>query len=229
MSSKNFKDLEHRFNAEVNKVQEWLLANGLSVQYIKKTQYMLIHRLNSQNENANKFKLIMGGHEIEKTDSYRYLGVTIDHKLNWKLHVNELCSKLASVCGVLSKVRHYLDRNSLMLIYNSLFETRLSYAVLGWGTAPEHVLNKLKVLQNRAVRFITFSSFRTSMAPLYSSLKILSLSNLFYLQKSHYFDDFSKKSFFLHSVTTKIIARNRYSPIEKFFHKILPLLGYSRR
>ena len=145
---------------------------------------MLVHRLHSQNSNVNDFKLIMGGYEIEKTESYRYLGVTVDHKLNWKLHINELCSQLASVCGVLSKVRHYLDRNSLMLIYNSLFESRLRYAILGWGTASEHDLSKLKVLQNRAVRFITFSSFRTRMAPLYSSLKIIPLSNLIFLQRS---------------------------------------------
>ena len=184
MSSNNFKELELRFNREVNKVQEWLLANGLSVHYIKKTQYMLIHRLHSQNNNVNNFKLTMGGNEIEKTESYRYLGVTVDHKLNWKLHIKELCSVLASVCGVLSKVRHYLDRNSLMLIYNSLFESRLRYAILGWGTASEHDLSKLKVLQNRAVRFITFSSFRTRMAPLYSSLKIIPLSNLIFLQRS---------------------------------------------
>ena len=126
--------------------------------------------------------VVMGGHEIEKTESYKYLGVTVDHKLNWNLHVKEMCVLLAKVCGVLSKVRHYLDRHSLMLIYNSLFESRLRYAILGWGTASEQVLNKLKVLQNRAVRFITFSSFQTSLAPLYSSLKILPLSKLFVLQ-----------------------------------------------
>ena len=49
-------------------MQEWLLANGLSVHYIDKTQYMLIHRLKSQNSNVENFKLIMGGNEIERTE-----------------------------------------------------------------------------------------------------------------------------------------------------------------
>ena len=56
MSSKNFQELEIRFNREVNKVQDWLLANGLSVHYVDKTQYMLIHRLNSQKSNVRKFQ-----------------------------------------------------------------------------------------------------------------------------------------------------------------------------
>ena len=184
MSSSNFKDLELKFNVEVNKVQEWLLANGLSVHYVDKTKYMLMHRLYSQNDNVINFRLNMGGHEIERTEIYKYLGVTIDDKLNWKVHIQQLCSKLASVCGVLSKVRHYLDRSALMLIYNSLFESRSRYALLAWGTASNHALSKLKVLQNRAVRFITFSPFRTAMAPLYSTLKILPLTELLFLQST---------------------------------------------
>ena len=43
MSSKNINDLEIQFNHEISKVQDWLLANGLSVHYVDKTQYMLFH------------------------------------------------------------------------------------------------------------------------------------------------------------------------------------------
>ena len=121
---------------------------------------------------------------LKKTDNYKYLGIFVDDKLNWDIQVKTLCSKLSSVCGVISKVRHYLDRESLMLIYNSLFDSRLRYAILAWGTTSEQKLSKLRSLQNRAVRFITYSSFRTSVAPLYASLKILPLNELFFMQKS---------------------------------------------
>ena len=65
----------------------------------------------------------------------------VDNKLNWKLQIKSICSKLSSVCGVISKVRHYLDRKALMLIYNSLFDSRLRYAVLGWGTASNQEIS----------------------------------------------------------------------------------------
>ena len=71
-----------------------------------------------------------------------------------------------------------------MLIYNSLFDSRLRYAVLGWGTASEQEISKLRVLQNRVVRFINFSPFRTSMAPLYSNLKILPFDDILFHQKT---------------------------------------------
>ena len=126
----------------------------------------------------------MGEHEIERTDNYKYLGILIDDKLNWDIQVKKLCAKLSSVCGVISKVRHYLDREALMLIYNSLFDSRLRYGILAWGTTSEQKISKLRSLQNRVVRFITFSSFRTSVAPLYASLKILPLNEMIFMQKS---------------------------------------------
>ena len=186
LSSTNIHDLELKFNQEVNKVHEWLLANRLSVHYLDKTQFMLIQGPNRKDRRilSQNFKLNMGVHKIEKTDNYTYLGIIFDEKLNWKLQIDKLCSKLSSVLGILSKVRHYLDRSSLMLIYNSLFDSRLRYGSLGWGTSSEQHISRIRVLQNRAIRFITFSPFRSPVAPLYSMLKILPFDEQFFLQKT---------------------------------------------
>ena len=185
LSSDNFQDLQEKLNCEVNKVHNWLLANRLSVHYADKTQFMLIQAPNVKNKGSDEdFTLYMGNHKIERTDNYKYLGIYFDDHMNWKLNISKLCSKLSSVCGILSKVRHYLDRRSLMLIYHSLFDSRLRYGILGWGTASEEYISKVRVLQNRAVRFITFSSFRTSAAPLYSCLEILPLDEMLFVQKT---------------------------------------------
>ena len=184
---------------------------------------MLILGPNTKNRKniSMNFELFMGVHKIEKTNNYKYLGLLIDENLNWDLQTKTLCSKLSSVCGVLSKVRHYLDRKSLMLIYNSLFDSRLRYGILGWGTTSNKNLSKIRVLQNRAVRFITFSSFRTSAAPLYSSLKILPLNEQLFLQRSifmhsfHYknlpyvFDTFCKQP--EHRYPTRYATSNNYT------------------
>ena len=193
LSSRNYHDLEIKFNLEVAKVQNWLLANGLSVHYTDKTKYMLIQGpgQNLIRGTSTNFRLNMGGYEIERTDHYTYLGIIFDDKLNWKKQINKMCSKLAKVCGVVSKVRHYLDRGSVMLIYNSLFESRLRYGILGWGTASECDLHKLKVLQNRVARFITFSPFyRTALIPIYANLRILPLQDQLNLQKAIFMHSF---------------------------------------
>ena len=231
LSSSNIQELEIRFNQEVNKIHEWLLANRLSIHYSKKTKFMLLQGPNRKDRRkaSMNFKLHMGVHEIEKTDNYTYLGVVIDDKLNWKLQISKLCSKLSSVCGVISKVRHYLDRPSLMLIYHSLFDSRLRYGILSWGTASEQYLSKLRVIQNRTVRFITFSSFRTSAAPLYSALKILPLNEQLFLQKNIFMHSLHFKSlpFMLRTYCQKTGHRysTRYKTSENY---VLPCSATNR-
>ena len=179
MSSSSIHELQAKFNCEVNKVHDWLLANRLSVHYTNKTKFMLIQgpTTKGRNSKSENFELFMGDHRIEKTTKYKYLGIIVDDNLNWNFQISELCSKLSSVCGVLSKVRHYLDRKSLMLIYNSLFDSRLRYGILGWGTTSNKNLSKLRFLQNRAVRFITFVSFLDPQLSL--SMPILKSFHLF--------------------------------------------------
>ena len=77
-----------------------------------------------------------------------------------------------------------------MTIYNGLFGSCLRYGILIWGTASEQELSRLRVLQNRVVRFITFSKFRTRVAPLYSDLKIIPLKEHLFLQRSIFMHSF---------------------------------------
>ena len=128
----------------------------------------------------------MSGKIISQTDTYKYLGILFDEKLDWKPQIDRMCSKLSSVCGVISKVCHYLDRKSLMLIYNSLVESRLKYGLLGWSTASNDQLDRIKVLQNRAIRFIDFAPISESLLPLYRHYNVLPLSKLIKLQQASY-------------------------------------------
>ena len=63
MSSSNIHELQARFNCEVNKVHDWLLANRLSVHYTDKTKFMLIQgpTTKGRNSKSENFELFMGG------------------------------------------------------------------------------------------------------------------------------------------------------------------------
>ena len=190
VSANSYEVLENRLNIEMNKVQNWLFTNKLSVHYGKKTQYILFIPQSRAKEKPESFTLKMANNVIQQTKIYKYLGILIDEHLNWKPQIDRLCSKLSSVCGILSKVRHYLDRNSLMMIYNSLVDSRLRYALLSWSTASNDQLRRLIVLQNRALRFIDFSPMQTAMLPLYYHYKVLPLRQLILLQQSTYMYSF---------------------------------------
>ena len=228
MSSKNFADLELKFNIEVNKVQDWLLANGLSVHYVDKTKYMLIKGpglCTSRTGSDSNFKLLMGGHEIEQTDNYKYLGIYFDDKLSWKFQIDKMCSKLSSVCGIISKVRHYLDRKSLLLIYHSLFDSRLRYGLLAFGTASEHDISRLRILQNRTVRFIAFASYTARAAHVYDELEILPLKNLHFLQHSIFMHSFHYGT--LPHTLSSYCQRPKHSHVTRYNANLNYILPYT--
>ena len=74
-SASNLPLLQSIMNTEVEKVQDWLLANKLSVHYVKKSQYMLINSNLNVRVDDNNFELKMGNHVLSRTKTYLYLGL----------------------------------------------------------------------------------------------------------------------------------------------------------
>ena len=167
--------LQTEMNNQVEKVQAWLLANKLSVHYEDKSQYMLINS-NYNTTVDGPFELKMGGHIISRTKTYRYLGLIVDEKLSWAEHINEICSKLSQVAGVIFKIRNLLTREAMMLVYHSLVGSKLRYGLICWATANKFLLNKIIVAHNKIITYMTFEKRCTRMWPLYCRLKVLHLN-----------------------------------------------------
>ena len=64
---------------------------------------------------------------------------------------------------MLYKIRDILPMKSRITIYNSLAGSYLNYGIISWGSATLSTLNKLKTMQNRLVRYITFSPPQTNV------------------------------------------------------------------
>ena len=80
------------------------------------------------------------------------------------------------------KVRHFLPTNVLICLYNSLFSPFLQYGILIWGLTFEAYINPVFLLQKRVVRAISFEHFTSHSTPIFLSLKILKLHDLFQLK-----------------------------------------------
>ena len=182
-SAQSLSLLQTVMNREVAKVQTWLLANKLSVHYVKKSQFMLINK-NNKTRIDDKFELTMGGHIISRTKSYKYLGITVDEKFSWADHINDVCSKLSQVAGIMFKIRHLVSKKALMLIYHSLAGSKLRYGLICWATAYQYLLDKVDVAHNNIITCMTFKKRCSEMWPLFCQLKVLPLSILIKIEKA---------------------------------------------
>ena len=100
MSNFCFNVLHTTVNLELCKIDHWLRANKLSLNY-NKTNFML---LTSRKHNSASFKVTISNHTISPEDNLKYLGVLIDNKLSWKPHVQKVKTQLSRACGILSKL-----------------------------------------------------------------------------------------------------------------------------
>jgi len=121
MSNSSFNVLQTTVNFELCKIDHWLRANKLSLNY-NKTNFML---LTSRNHNPASFKVIINNCKISPEDNLKYLGVLLDNKLSWKPHVQKVKTQLSRACVILSKLKHYTTLPVLQVVYNSLIHPTL--------------------------------------------------------------------------------------------------------
>ena len=174
-------------NGELATLYDWLCANRLSLN-VGKTEFTIFRPPSKSLE--NRVVLTLAGKKIFESRKVKYLGIILDDCLNWKIHINELCKKLSRTVGMLFKIRHQCNKRVLRSLYFSLFESHLSYGLPVWGSAIQAHMQKLFILQKKAIRAISFSDFRAHTSPLFKELNTLKIDDLFQYQVSSLMWDF---------------------------------------
>ncbi len=75
-------------------------------------------------------RLYINGNEIERLDSFTYLGFQLDSKLNHNLHVEKLSSKLRRYCHITRKIKDHLTADASRNIYYALIHSIVFYSLL---------------------------------------------------------------------------------------------------
>ena len=87
-------------------------------------------------------------------------------------------------------LRHYVDVETLKKVYCALVQAHLQYSIICWGSANKTSLQPLKIIQNRAIRYMYRASRYTRLDYLYLNLRILKLDDLFELELGKFMHQF---------------------------------------
>ena len=117
---------------------------------------------------------------LESQKYVKYLGLLIDSSLTWKNHIDQIALKISKTVGLLAKLRHSVPRTTLLNIYRSLILPYVSYGLTVWGLASKCYINKILILQKRALRFIYFSQLKEHAVPLFIEADSLPVNFLHY-------------------------------------------------
>ena len=131
-------------NTELIKINQWFEINQLSLN-CKKTNYMLFTN-ERQNYNIN---LKTGQNVLNQVNSTKFLGVFIDSKLSWNIHIQSLNNKVTKSLAVLYKVRKLLSPHWKLKLYKTFVLPLINYCNIVWGSACITTVKPLLITQKR--------------------------------------------------------------------------------
>ena len=136
---------------EINKVTEWLNVNKLSLN-ITKTKFILFRSINKKPK--HDVKITINNMNIDQVKCTNFLGIIIDECLTLNDHITKVAKKIVRASGIIAKIRHFVNRNALKLIYYALVYLYFTYGNLIWGNTYKSRIQKIVNIQKKIVRLI---------------------------------------------------------------------------
>lgn len=167
---------------------------------------------------SNNKLLLFYNQPIEEKNYLKYLGVTLDKKLNFNQHIHEIIrktnSQLSSVFPLICRDSK-LSIKSKLKIYKQGIRPMILYASPVWSKTSKTNYDKLQRIQNKYLRIILNKPKETKTSDLQKDSQIDSLDNVIKNET---------RSFFGIKITKlkKTSHLNNYSiPVRKIKHKLI--------
>ena len=137
-------------------VYKWFCVNRLSVNP-NKTEYLLIGDPKARSEIVNS-SVTFQNHTLCPSESARNLGVIFDSNLDFKDHISAVCRASFFHIRQLRQIRSSLDKNSAIILANSIVHSKLDYCNSLLYGLPDYSTIRLQRVQNSLARVVCKSS-----------------------------------------------------------------------
>jgi hypothetical protein len=153
-SGDSITDLETAVNSDLENLRKWLIANKLSLN-VAKTEFMLIGSKAMIKKNSDsRLNVFIENKQIKQVSECKTLGVIVDRHLSWKSNSENICKKITAGISAIRRVKPFVDKDTLISIYNAIVRPYFDYCCEVWDVFGESQSKRLQKLQNRAARII---------------------------------------------------------------------------
>ena len=129
-----------------NKAIKWFTDNGVQANP-DKFQFMII----SSDDNSTRSLTLNENTVIVSEKHVKVLGVVIDCRLKFSLHISSVCKKAARQLNALARTSSYLDVSARRMICNSFVASNFNYCPHFCGVSNS---NKMEKIQERCLRIV---------------------------------------------------------------------------
>ena len=104
--------------------------------------------------NNEKYRYSINGNLVKAVAKEKDLGITIDAKLNFHLHIVTITNKANSVLGCIRRAIKYKDREIVLPLYKALVRSVLEYGSVVWSPYLVEDNKRIERVQRRATKMI---------------------------------------------------------------------------
>lgn len=134
-------------NAELIKINDWLCANRLSLN-VSKCSYTVF----TNKKMTNLPVLLIRDQSISYVTSVKFLGVEIDNRLSFSVHVSGICSKISKSYAIMRRISKFVPDSVIRKLYMSLVYPYVIYGVEVWGGSGKTGLSRLRAIMDKCIR-----------------------------------------------------------------------------
>ena len=121
---KSLTDIKENLVPDTKSILNWFRLNSLKANP-EKFQFMILG-----DKFHHKRELKINSIKVEVSNDVLLLGITIDKKLTFKQHVENLCRKAQYKLHVLRRIRKFLTIKKAKMLGNAFIDSQFNYAPL---------------------------------------------------------------------------------------------------
>ena len=139
-------------NEDLTRISQWCCKNSLLINP-DKTKVLAV-ALPQLLKKLSSFSITLFDKEITPVPVVKDLGVLLDTRLSYNQHITETASKCLFKLYQINRIKHLLDRKTLLLVINSFVFSKLKYCSTVWSNTSRSNIDKLQKVQNFAGQII---------------------------------------------------------------------------
>ena len=154
-ASKNINAIENMLNEDANLIAKWFDENNLIFNLKKgKTESVIYGTTQKLSRNRESVLININDQPVNQTNSYEYLGVTLDNKLLLREYVDNIYKRMSNRVKQLSQIRNQISPSTANSIYKMMILPIMFYCNPVCASLPRSVNERFDKLHDRAKNII---------------------------------------------------------------------------
>ena len=142
-SAQTIQELSSKLTHHSLPLCKWITENKM-VLNVEKTECMIFYK--QQGINISDLNVFIGNSAVSSVKCHKLLGVHIDNRLSWEVHVDKLCSKLRNRLFLFNNIKCLLPTYARTMYFDGMVQPVIDYGCTIWGSCQKQYLQRVHKL-----------------------------------------------------------------------------------